>query len=125
MQDVNEYILGVGSNIDPERNIARMLRLLGERVTLMQISDWVRTTPLGITDQPDFVNGAVKITTPLNKSELVRMLKCLENTLGRDRSVPRFGPRVIDLDIVVWNGVVIDENYHKWDFLRVAVDQIR
>jgi 2-amino-4-hydroxy-6-hydroxymethyldihydropteridine diphosphokinase len=122
---VNIVIIGIGSNIAPEENIPRALKLLAEKVAIEKVSTLVRTKPIGITDQPDFINGAVKISTHLSREELKLFLKLTEDQTGRDRSQPRFGPRTIDLDIVVWNGEIVDPEYHTRDFLQIAVAEIR
>ncbi len=121
---VNTAIIGIGSNIDPERHIGAALAILGEYVTVCQQSEMVRTAPIGITDQPDFVNGAVKITTHLTEAELRRLLRQIEDQLGRDRTLPKFGPRTIDLDLVVWNKVIVDPDYHSRPFLQKSVDEL-
>ncbi len=119
---MNAVILGVGSNIDPEKHIRMALELLSEIGQVEKVSQWVKTAPVGISDQPDFINGAVKITTSLEREALARYLKKLEERLGRDRSAPKFGPRTIDLDIVVWNGQITDPDYYTRDFLKKSVD---
>ncbi|MFA8436304.1 MAG: 2-amino-4-hydroxy-6-hydroxymethyldihydropteridine diphosphokinase [Marinifilaceae bacterium] len=121
---MNECIIGVGSNIDPVNNIQRMLVILERETRLLQVSSWLKTAPIGITDQADFVNGAVKVQTLLNQVEFNIFLKQVEDTMGRDRTLPKYGPRIIDLDIVVWNGNIVDEDYYNRDFLRNAVDEI-
>ncbi len=121
---MNQAIIGIGSNIRPEENIPLALRLLDEMVTVEKVSALVTTAPVGMTDQPDFVNGAVRIKTPLSQEELVRLLKKIEDLTGRDRTLPRFGPRTIDLDIVVWNGEITDPDYYTRDFLRSAVREV-
>jgi len=75
-------------------------------------------------NQPDFLNGAALIETERSKDEFNFYLKNLEDRLGRDRSLPKFGPRTIDLDIVVWNGEVVDDDYNTRDFLRAAVAEL-
>ncbi len=121
---MNQAIIGIGSNIGPGENIPLALRLLGETVTIEKVSALVTTAPVGMTGQPDFVNGAVRITTTLSQEELVRLLKKVEDLTGRDRTLPRFGPRTIDLDIVVWNGEITDPDYYTRDFLRSAVREV-
>ena len=121
---MNQANIGIGSNIGPGENIPLALRLLGETVTIEKVSALVTTTPVGMTGQPDFVNGAVRITTTLSQEELVRLLKKVEDLTGRDRTLPRFGPRTIDLDIVVWNGEITDPDYYTRDFLRSAVREV-
>ncbi len=77
-----------------------------------------------MTNQPDFTNGAVSIITHLDKDQLKKILKRIEDDLGRDRSLPAFGPRTMDLDIVVWNNKIVDDDYHTRDFLRNSVDYL-
>ena len=124
-EDMNECIIGIGSNINPENNIKDSLMILERKVEVKGVSSWVKTTPIGITDQDDFVNSAVKIRTTMTKGELVHYLKKLEDRLGRDRTLPKFGPRVIDLDIIVWNNEIVDNDYYERDFTRNAVDELK
>ena len=120
----NKAIIGIGSNINAEENISKMLEVLGKEVEILTVSSWLKTKPIGIEDQQDFTNGAVKIQTALNREGLNRVLKNIEDRLGRDRSAPKFGPRSIDLDIVVWNGEIVDEDYYTRDFLRKSVQEV-
>jgi 2-amino-4-hydroxy-6-hydroxymethyldihydropteridine diphosphokinase len=122
---MNECIIGIGSNLDAETNIGKMLKILAEKVEVVSISSFLETKPIGITKQPDFLNGAVKIHTLYPFEELNRLLKNIEDELGRDRTAPKFGPRTMDLDIVVWNDKIIDPDYYTRDFLKNAVDQLR
>lgn len=121
---MNTVIIGIGSNIAPDKNIPLALEFLAEKVIIEKISALVRTKPIGIADQPDFINGAVKITTQLSREELQLFLKTTEDRTGRDRSLPRFGPRTIDLDIVMWNGEIINPDYYHRDFLRSTVNEL-
>lgn len=125
--DTNECIIGIGSNINPEINIEAAVTILKQEVDVdvSAISTWVKTTPIGITSQNDFINGAVKVHTPMSRKEFKNYLKNLENRLGRDRSLPKYGPRVIDLDIVVWNNKIVDDDYYTRDFVRNSVDELR
>ncbi|MCL3780159.1 2-amino-4-hydroxy-6-hydroxymethyldihydropteridine diphosphokinase [Prolixibacteraceae bacterium JC049] len=121
----NTAIIGIGSNINPEENIYKMLGILENEQIVIEVSSFIRTQPIGIEDQPEFVNGAVKIQTLLDQSMLDSYLKKLEDRMGRDRSVPKFGPRNIDLDIVIWNGEIVDNDYHEREFLQKVVDEVR
>ena len=121
---MNTVIIGIGSNIHPEENIIEALKLLGESFKVLQVSTMVRTSPIGITDQPDFLNGAVKIITELDASSLQTILKKIEDKLGRDRSLPKFGPRTMDLDVVVWNGEIVDQDYYSRPFLQRSVKEL-
>ena len=121
---IHECIIGMGSNIDPEQNIAAALLFLRKEHRLIAVSSLMKTSPIGISDQPDFLNGAAKVATTLEKVEFNRYLKNVEDRLKRDRTAPKFGPRTIDLDIAVWDGEIIDQEYYSREFLKSAVDEI-
>ncbi len=121
---VNTCIVGIGSNIDPQANIARMLNILKQEMTVVAVSGFQKTSPIGITHQPDFVNGAVKVETHLPENAFRAYLKNLEDRLGRDRSQPKFGPRCIDLDILIWNGTIVDPDFHTREFLRTSAAEL-
>jgi len=121
---MTDYIIGIGSNINAQSNIKKAIEALKRHGEIHAVSDFVITKPIGITDQDDFHNGALWLSTQLSASELNDCLKSIEDELGRDRSRPKFGPREIDLDIVVNNNKVVDDDYHTRSFLREAVDQI-
>ena len=121
---MNRVIIGLGSNIQPEENIGKVVSELEKSIKLVKKTDLLRTKPIGITDQPDFFNGAVLGETVLELEELRVWLKSLEDLLGRDRTKPKFGPRTIDLDILVWNGRIVDEDYHSRDFIRQLVNEL-
>lgn len=120
----HECIIGIGSNIEPEQNIAAALFYLRQEHEFIAVSSFVKTAPIGITDQPDFVNGAAKVMTEMEMPEFQNYLKNVEDRLKRDRTAPKFGPRTIDLDIVKWDDEIIDQDYYSRDFLKSAVDQI-
>jgi 2-amino-4-hydroxy-6-hydroxymethyldihydropteridine diphosphokinase len=121
---MNLVIIGIGSNIDSDSNISKMLEILQTKVEVLKVSSFIVTKPIGITNQPDYTNGAVKIKTDLTQNELQGLLKQIEDEMGRDRSAPKFGPRNIDLDIVVWNGEIVDEDYYTRDFLQKSVQEL-
>ena len=121
---MNKVIIGIGSNIEADSNIAKMLEILQQKVNVIKVSPMIRTKPIGIVDQPDYTNGAVKIETDLELSALDNLLKAIEDDMGRDRSGPKFGPRCIDLDIVVWNDEIVDQDYYTRDFIRSSVHAV-
>jgi 2-amino-4-hydroxy-6-hydroxymethyldihydropteridine diphosphokinase len=121
---MNIVIIGIGSNMNADFNILQMLDILKSNVEVLKVSTMLITKPIGIVDQPDYTNGAVKIATDLNMEELTILLKSIEDQMGRDRSTPKFGPRNIDLDIAVWNGKIVDEDYYTRDFLQKSVGEL-
>jgi len=121
---MNDCIIGIGSNVEADKNIPKMLSLLAEKVKIIQVSELVQTKPIGIIEQPDYINGAVLIRTEMNLEVLTKYLKKLEDQMGRDRSQKKFGPRNIDLDILIWNNVVIDPDYYTRNFLRNSAAEL-
>ncbi|PWD98753.1 2-amino-4-hydroxy-6-hydroxymethyldihydropteridine diphosphokinase [Marinilabilia rubra] len=121
----NRVIIGLGSNINPEQNIREAFEILDSRYGLLKSSGPVKTSPIGITDQPDFYNAVGLIEFSLSANELKKQLKGIEDEMGRDRNRPKYGPREIDLDILLWNGEVVDEDYYEREFLQQLVKEIR
>ena len=121
---MNRAVIGAGSNMDPENNIAAAKKILAAEQQLLKFSNFIKTKPIGFKNQPDFLNGAFLIETELDQSALKAYLKEVEDRLGRVRTENKFGPRTIDLDIAVWNGEVVDEDYYTRDFLRKAVEEL-
>jgi 2-amino-4-hydroxy-6-hydroxymethyldihydropteridine diphosphokinase len=96
--------IALGSNLDgPATQIERAFAFLSELrdCRLVARSRLYRTQPLGPQDQPEFVNAAAGLLTLLSPRELLVALKDLEQALGRDVPVVRWGPRRIDLDLLV------------------------
>jgi len=118
---MNQAIIAVGSNIDPDTNIAKAREILARDFEVVAETDFVSTKPVGYTQQPDFLNGAVLVRTDLKLEPLRQHLKRIEDTLGRRRSVLTFGPRTVDLDIVVWNGKLLDPDFYEREYLKKAV----
>ena len=123
-----EVAVSVGSNIDPETNIEAARKLLKtsnpDNLRYVNSSPLTKTEPRGITDQPTFLNGAFLVETRLDAQALDRLLKGIEQDLGRQRTENRNGPRTIDLDIVVWDDKIVDEDFYTYDFVRSSVLEI-
>jgi 2-amino-4-hydroxy-6-hydroxymethyldihydropteridine diphosphokinase len=104
--------VGLGSNLgDREATLREAVRLLAELdgVEVRAVSSLRETDPVGKLDQPRFVNAAVALETSLPARELLDRLLEVERALGRDRSVEeRWGPRTIDLDLLLYGEETID-----------------
>jgi 2-amino-4-hydroxy-6-hydroxymethyldihydropteridine diphosphokinase len=110
---VTRAYIGLGANLGPkEVTILRAVEELGARdgVTLLELSQLRETEPVGVADQPAFLNGAVALETELSPRELLDVLLKIEQELGRVRGENRFGPRTIDLDLLVFGEETIDED---------------
>jgi len=102
--------VAVGSNVDPEHNVADALERLGRRQRIVAVSSFYRTPALGAPGSPDFLNGVVEIETWLEPLALKReILLQIESELGRERSADRDAPRTIDLDLVLYGDLVSSE----------------
>jgi 2-amino-4-hydroxy-6-hydroxymethyldihydropteridine diphosphokinase len=104
--------IGVGANLgNREDTIARALELLDEQdgVEVMAVSTLRETDPVGFLEQPRFLNGAAAVETELAPRGLLERLLAVELVLGRTREGARFGPRTIDLDLLVYGDVQLDE----------------
>jgi len=121
---MNDCIIGIGSNIDAEENIAKMFRLLADDVEIIKVSKMVQTKPIGIIEQDDYTNGAVRIWTEMDLKTLTLYLKKIEDRMGRDRNQKKFGPRNIDLDILIWNNTIIDPDYFTREFLQNSAAEL-
>jgi len=105
----NRVFISLGSNIDGERNLREAVRRLASRCTLLAVSPVYETTPVGKTDQPNFLNAAALIETDLTAAELKRqVLRAIERELGRVRTADKNAPRTIDLDISLFNQEVFE-----------------
>ena len=103
MPGADRAAVGLGANIgDPEASLRAAVRGLGETpdVELVAASSLYRTAPVGVTDQPNFLNAAVVVRTTLEPVELLDRLAALEAAAGRTRRV-RWGPRTLDLDLLL------------------------
>lgn len=104
--------VGLGSNLgDREGTIRRALELLASdgEIEVVAVSSLRETEPLGYTDQPMFLNGAAAVRTELPPREVLDRLLGVERELGRERSGPRYGPRTIDLDLLLYDDELVDE----------------
>lgn len=120
----NRAVIGLGSNIDPEENIKKAEEAIASEFKLIGASSFIRTEPVEFKDQPMFVNGAVLIETVIDYRELKVRLIDLEMKLGRVRTENKNGPRTIDLDILVWNEVIVDEDVYEREFLAESVMEL-
>jgi 2-amino-4-hydroxy-6-hydroxymethyldihydropteridine diphosphokinase len=78
-------------------------------VEVVAVSSFRETDPVGVVDQPRFVNGAAALETTLSPHDLLQTLLRVERDLGRFREGTRWGPRTIDLDLLVYCDRVLDE----------------
>jgi 2-amino-4-hydroxy-6-hydroxymethyldihydropteridine diphosphokinase len=104
--------VGLGSNMgDRERMLWSAVHMLAfsPEVEVVAVSSIRETDPVGFADQPRFLNAAVALDTELEPRALLEFLMAVERELGRTRDGLRFGPRTIDLDLLLYGDEVVDE----------------
>lgn len=102
--------LGIGSNLGERENNCRKAieHLTDAGVKVKKRSKPVETKPWGVEDQPAFINMAAMAETSLEPLELLSELKAIEKAMGRDMEAGRWGPRLIDLDILLYGDTVLE-----------------
>ena len=101
--------LGLGSNLErPVAQLNTALTMLNstQGIELLQTSGFYRTPPWGDAQQDDFINAVVQIETGLGAMPLLHVLQSIENRMGRQRSERRWGPRRIDIDMLLYGDLV-------------------
>src|SRR5262249_37733377 len=108
-----EALLALGGNTGNVRdtlNRAVMHLCDGREVALVSRSSDYRTPPWGVEDQPPFINAGLRVAATLSPRGLLERAQSVESMLGRDRrGEQRWGPRPIDIDVIAYDGVVLDE----------------
>ena len=105
-------LLSLGSNLgDRAGNLRAALQLLRQHagIRLASISHSYETEPWGKLNQPGFLNMAAEIWTELAPMELLNAVKAIESQLGRESNT-RWGPRVIDIDLILWGALTLDSD---------------
>ncbi|AHD18188.1 2-amino-4-hydroxy-6-hydroxymethyldihydropteridine pyrophosphokinase [Thermotoga maritima MSB8] len=105
-----KVVIALGSNLgDRQRNIEKALEEMNKRnIKVEKVSSVIETEPYGYEDQPRFLNAVCIAQTPLSPHELLNTLLQIERNMGRVRTI-RWGPRIIDLDIVFYEDLVLSE----------------
>jgi len=100
--------VAVGSNVEPERNLALATQQLRREFPDVRFSPWYRNRAVGFEGE-DFINLVAGFTTLLPINEVLARLHAIESLCGRPRDAPRWAPRSMDLDILLYGELVCDE----------------
>ena len=103
--------LGLGSNLQqPEEQLREALRRLDTvtGVNLLRVSSLFRTPPWGDEEQDDFINAVAQVDTALDPAALLNDIQLIENLMGRQRDDRRWGPRLIDIDLLLYGDLQVD-----------------
>ncbi len=125
--------VALGSNLgDREKNLRTALEhLAAHGVEVTKVSEFLKTEPYGVTDQPAFLNAVCEVKTQLAPLELLRLLLSIENVMGRVR-LRRWGERNIDLDLLLYENVCMESaeltlphpDMHNRDFVLSPLAEI-
>ena len=112
--------LGIGTNLgDRERNLQDALAILSQKMVILKESSIYQTAPWGYLDQPAFLNQVIEAQTDLSPLNLLGFLKDTEKALGRQANF-RYGPRLIDLDILFYGNRIIQTSRLQVPHPRLA-----
>ena len=102
-------VVSLGANIgDPKANLDLAVALLREATDVIAVSSYLPTKPVGGPEQPDYLNAVAIVESELPAKDLLAVLNGIETAMGRTREI-HWGPRVIDLDLVQYGGLLVSD----------------
>lgn len=141
----HQVFLGLGSNLgDREHHLTEAIRLIGERVgQVVRQSSFIETEPWGFESENGFLNGVILCETTLTPRQVLRVTQKIERELGRQvksltadgspYTLPRYADRPIDIDILLYDDLTVDEPdlkiphplMYERDFVMIPLKEIR
>ena len=102
-------VISLGANIgDPKANLDLAVGLLREATEVIAVSSYLQTRPVGGPEQPDYLNAVAIMESDLPAKDLLALLNGIETAMGRTREI-HWGPRVIDLDLIQYGGLLVND----------------
>ena len=102
-------VVALGANIgEPRANLDLAIALLREATNVVAVSTYLQTKPVGGPEQPDYLNAVAIVESELPAKDLLAVLNGIETAMGRTREV-HWGPRVIDLDLIQYGGLLVND----------------
>ncbi len=102
-------VVSLGANIgDPKANLDLAVALLREATDVIAVSSYLQTKPVGGPEQPDYLNAVAIVESELPAKDLLAVLNGIETAMGRTREI-HWGPRVIDLDLIQYGGLLVHD----------------
>ena len=102
-------VISLGANIgDPKANLDLAVALLREATEVIAVSSYSQTKPVGGPEQADYLNAVAILESELPAKELLALLNGIETAMGRTREI-YWGPRVIDLDLIQYGGLLVSD----------------
>jgi 2-amino-4-hydroxy-6-hydroxymethyldihydropteridine diphosphokinase len=102
-------VISLGANVgDPKANLDLAVALLREAIEVISVSSYLQTKPVGGPEQPDYLNAVAIVESDLPAKDLLALLNGIETAMGRTREI-HWGPRVIDLDLIQYGGLLVQD----------------
>jgi 2-amino-4-hydroxy-6-hydroxymethyldihydropteridine diphosphokinase len=102
-------VISLGANVgDPKANLDLAVALLREATEVIAVSNYLQTKPVGGPEQPDYLNAVAIVESDLPAKDLLALLNGIETAMGRTREI-HWGPRVIDLDLIQYGGLLVHD----------------
>jgi 2-amino-4-hydroxy-6-hydroxymethyldihydropteridine diphosphokinase len=102
-------VISLGANIgDAKANLDLAIGLLREATEVLAVSSYLQTKPIGGPEQPDYLNAVAIVESELPAKDLLALLNGIETAMGRTREI-HWGPRVIDLDLIQFGGLLVND----------------
>ena len=102
-------VISLGANVgDPKANLDLAVALLDEATDVIAVSNYLQTKPVGGPEQPDYLNAVAIVESDLPAKDLLALLNGIETAMGRTREI-HWGPRVIDLDLIQYGGLLVQD----------------
>ncbi|MDQ6970506.1 MAG: 2-amino-4-hydroxy-6-hydroxymethyldihydropteridine diphosphokinase [Mariprofundus sp.] len=118
-----QVLLGMGSNIEAEYHLKQAAAALRTRFAEVHFSSVYQSAAIGM-DGDDFLNACCLFESELSEQELIALLKSMEDKQGRDRSRGSWKPRTLDLDVLMYDGQVVDDELHRYAHASVPASEL-
>ncbi len=118
------FLIGMGSNIEPERHLCVAARAIRERFPDAAFSHVYRSAAVGMDEAADFLNACCLFETTMEPALLNIWLKQMEDTHGRDRSKGSWKPRTLDLDVLMVGSDVLDEDLCRYAHVYIPAAEL-
>ena len=120
---MTKVLVGMGSNIEPERHLREAAEALRAMFGAVEFSTVYRSAAVGM-EGDDFLNACCLFETALPQVEVTAQLKTLEDRFGRDRSAGSWKPRTLDLDVLLYDSQVVDDELYRYAHAFVPASEL-
>jgi len=122
---MNTAIVMLGSNMDKEKNMELVKIKLADYFEIIDQSKIIESEPVGEKYKHNFLNQAIKILSDDSAEQTAIHFKHIETEMGRSAATSKKGEVPIDIDLIFWNKELKRDDYTKYDFVKICVDEIK